>query len=90
MRVIGVAAPGVAASAPQTPIRSKMSLAPCDNASERSPRSVSPAARASSTRTSRSPSANASASVAPTGPAPTMTTSASIGNPRAAAGGGEA
>ena len=36
--VIGVTAPGPAATALQTPRRSKISRAPCDSASDRSPR----------------------------------------------------
>src|SRR6266705_1305607 len=55
-----------------------MSREPCDNASERSPRTIVRSGRASSATTSTSPAVNARASVAPTGPAPTMTTSCSI------------
>src|SRR6266700_3335230 len=76
--VIGVTAPGAAATALQTPSRSKISLAPCDSASERSPRPTVPSARESRATTSRSASASANARVAPTGPAPMMTTSCSI------------
>ena len=50
----GVTALGIAASAPHAASRSRIRRAPCDSASERSPRSVAPAARASSTTTSRS------------------------------------
>src|SRR5262249_12819426 len=89
MAELGVAAPGSrAASSPHTPRRSKMTRAPCDNASDRSPRAASPAARASSTTTSRSASATASASVAPTGPAPTTARSCSIGARRLSPAGG--
>src|SRR6202158_158193 len=79
MAVIGVTAPGVAATSLHTPSRSKTSLAPWDNASERSLREMLPAGRASSVTTSRSLSDSASASVAPTGPAPTMTRSCNMG-----------
>src|ERR1700687_4503791 len=77
--VMGVTAPGVAGTSLHTRSRSKTSLVPWDNASERSLRAMLPAGRASSATTSRSLSRSASASVAPTGPAPTMTRSCNMG-----------
>src|SRR5450759_3022013 len=83
--VMGVTAPGVAVTSLHTPSRSKTSLVPWDNASERSLRAMLPAGRASSATTSRSLSDSASASVAPTGPAPTMTRSCNMGLGRSVA-----
>src|SRR5450755_33757 len=78
MAVIGVTARGVAATSLQTPSRSKIRRAPCDNASERSLRAMVPSGLASSATTFRSLSRSASASAAPTGPAPTMTRSCNM------------
>src|SRR5439155_2697630 len=84
MAEIGVTAPGAAATAPQTPSRSKINRAPCDNASDRSARPIVPPARASKATTSTPLSARASERVAPTGPAPTMARSRNIERPRGA------
>ncbi len=51
---IGVTAPPTATICGHTPRRSKIRRAPCDSASDRSPRIVSPDARASSATMSRS------------------------------------
>ena len=80
MSVIGVTAPGVAASvAPDAEaLEDRAARRATARASDRRA-AIAPAGRASRTTTSRSPSRSASASVAPTGPAPTMTTSCNIG-----------